>query len=359
MNRPKLQKNGLPENIRINNGAYCVRYTEMLDGKRVWRQKKLVRVVDGLPAMYEAITHFYGGNAAQTPAPPDMPIRIAEFCKWYFPTLTPDVQREYVRQYKKIADSFADFDVELVQKKDCIAFLEDRCKPGSRIMQAYKSRLLSFFRWCADRGYRTDNPATDIRLKGPPKNNRYPTDAEYHAIRDALLTGNDGRPTPSGPMIQCFMDLCYLTMQRTTEIRLLKWSQDKGDHLDFRPSKTLHSTGQSVSIPITVQIRACLERARAIGTVKGMYVIHQRDGAPYNRSGILSAWTRACLRAGVDGVTTRHLRPKAATDAKRYHSMGEIQIALAHSSGNTTEGYIKQFETPVSSVLLEIPKRGK
>lgn len=151
-----------------------------------------------------------------------MPAIIAKYCKQYFITLKPDTQREYQRQYAKIAKAFADFNIDVPQKRDCIEFLEIHCKPRSRIMQVYRDRLVSFFRWAANHGYRQDNPALDIVLKGPPKNNRYCTDAEYHAIRDALMTGKDGRATPSGPVLQCFMDLLYLTFQRPTDIRLLK-----------------------------------------------------------------------------------------------------------------------------------------
>ena len=156
-----------------------------------------------------------------------MPSVIAEYCKHYFPTLKPDTQKEYHWQYEKIAKAFADFDIEIPQKRDCIEFLEMHCKPRSRMMQVYRDRLVSLFRWAADRGYRTDNPALDIALKGPPKNSRYCTGEEYHKIRDAMMIGADGKPTASGPMLQCFMDLLYLTAQRPTDIRLLKWSQIK------------------------------------------------------------------------------------------------------------------------------------
>lgn len=80
-----------------------------------------------------------------------------------------------------------------------------------------------------------------------------------------------------------------------------------------------------------------LERARNAGIVKGMsYVIHQGNGTAYSRYGIGSAWSRACARAGVKGVTTRHLRPKATTDASRQgYSITELQATLVHASAGT------------------------
>ena len=360
MNRPKTTKTGLPENVRINNGAYCVRYTEVIDGKRRWRQKKLVRVSDGLPAMHDALAKFYSGDAARSPALPDMPARIHAFCKWYFPQLTPGVQREYVHQYRRIGEAFADFDVAIVQKKDCFDFLEENFKPASRIKQAYRSRLHSFFRWCADRGYRESNPAADIRLKAPAKNTRYPTNDEFHKIRDAMLIGEDGKLTPSGEMMQCFIDLLYLTAQRPTDIRLLRWSQIHDAVIEIKPTKTQKSSGKSVNIPVTDAIAAVLDRAKSLGTVKGMFVIHQRNGSPYAKTGIGSAWKRACQRAHVDGVTTRHMRPKATTDAlEQGSSLEALQTMLAHTTRSTTEGYVREHTVPTSIVRMDLPKREK
>src|SRR5260363_329830 len=55
--------------------------------------------------------------------------------------------------------------------------------------------------------------ATCHLLPDPKARDRYNTVAEYHRIRDALLIGADGRPTSSGAMVQCYIDLCYLLYQ--------------------------------------------------------------------------------------------------------------------------------------------------
>ena len=90
------------------------------------------------------------------------------------------------------------------------------------------------------------------------------------------------------------------------------------------------------------------------------YVIHQGNGTAYTRYGVGSAWSRACARAGVKGVTTRHLRPKATTDASRQgYTIAELQTTLVHASTGTTESYVKQIDVPLSEVKLELPKRAK
>ena len=74
---------------------------------------------------------------------------------------------------------------------------------------------------------------------------------------------------PTGPMMQCFIDLCYLTAQRSTEIRNLRWTADPRDPdgcswvdraagvIHFRPSKTEDSSGVSVDFKITPRSTRC------------------------------------------------------------------------------------------------------
>ena len=100
MNRPRKTKDGLPINVAKHHGAYVFRYTEIVDGKREWRRRKLCAISDGLDAMYTALAKFHG--ILPVVKAPDMPRRIEEYCKGYFPTLTTSVQREYARMFAKI-----------------------------------------------------------------------------------------------------------------------------------------------------------------------------------------------------------------------------------------------------------------
>ncbi|WP_081463671.1 tyrosine-type recombinase/integrase [Candidatus Glomeribacter gigasporarum] len=198
--------------------------------------------------------------------------------------------------------------------------------------------------------------ATCHLLPDPKARDRYITDAEYHRIRDALLIGADGRPTSSGAMVQCYIDLCYLLYQRTTEVRLLRWDQIEADGIYFKPTKTEASSGAKVRIPITAALQQVLERARQLGPIKSLYVIHTRNGCPYTSHGMSSAWRRACARAGIEDVTLKDIRAKALTDAKRLgYSIEQLRVGAAHTDTQTTRHYIKQREIPVSDVCLSLP----
>ena len=264
--------------------------------------------------------------------------------------------KELTRHCRVISEAFADLDVDQLLPVDVATFLDQW--DGKRAAQVYRSRLSDFFSWACRKGMRHDNPVREVAVAAPMKRLRYITDDEFHAIRDALMTGDDGKPTPSGPMVQCYVDLCYLLYQRTTDVRLLKWSQIEQDAILFRPTKTEHSSGASVAVQLTASLRAVLSRAADAGSRGNAYVIHTSNGKPYTASGLGTAWKRAAKRAGIQGVTLKDLRAKAATDAKKAgYSQGQIQVGLAHTDAAMTAHYLRGREVPRSEVNLVIPTK--
>jgi integrase len=165
----------------------------------------------------------------------------------------------------------------------------------------------------------------------------------------------------SGIMAQCYMDLCFLLYQRTTDIRLLRWSMIGEEGIPFTPTKTEDSSGVRTLIPMNAEIRAVLERARKAGTVKSFgYVIHTKDGSAYTANGIRSVFKRAQRRAGLKGYTLKDIRPMAATMAAQAGAtLEQLRVALGHTSIKTTETYMKARDIPVSQVSVSLPTRVK
>ncbi|MFJ2995607.1 phage integrase central domain-containing protein [Pandoraea sp. NPDC087047] len=141
-----------------------------------------------------------------------------------------------------------------------------------RVMRAF---LSGFFRWCIEEGQMKTNPCHELRgwLKRPKPSAVYIPDDHFSAIRGALVSYSYMRSgkkvtgkVNSGPMMQCFVDLCYLTAQRSTEIRLLKWSQVDfaAGVIHFIPSKTEDSSGIAVDVTITPEIREVLKRVQEL-----------------------------------------------------------------------------------------------
>lgn len=249
--------------------------------------------------------------------------------------------------------------------------------PMQRVMRAF---LSGFFQWCIDRGRIDTNPCREVKLKKPKARSVYITDDHFARIRAAMLTytyvirkdtsleKTITATVQTGPMVQCFVDLCYLTAQRSTEIRSLTWAQvdREAGVIHFLPSKTEDSSGIAVDWPITPEIAAVLDRVRELDgglqRIGNLPVIHansaKKRGKPYGATAVRSAWDRACERAGLSdaGYTVKDIRGKAATDAKRAgYDLEEISVGLAHTDPKTTEIYLKQREVLLANLRLTVP----
>jgi integrase len=258
-------------------------------------------------------------------------------------------------QLRIVETAFVDFDLQQVQPKDVAEFVDQWA--GRRSAQSYLGHLRKFFAWCCRKGLLSTNAAREIKVDKPPKHDVYITDAQYLAIKRHLLIGKDKRPTRTGEMVGVYMDLLFLLYQRGTDVRLLRWDEIKDDGILFKPTKTEASSGAKVLVPIGPDIKAVLERAKAIKKMRSIYVIHTEHGQPYTAHGIGSLFERACDRAGIEGVTLKDIRAKAATDAKRQgYSIEQLKTAMAHTDAATTRDYVRSREVPVSEVVLRLPR---
>jgi integrase len=103
-----------------------------------------------------------------------------------------------------------------------------------------------------------------------------------------------------------------------------------------------------------------LDRAKALGKVKSLYVFHTLKGRPFTASALNSAWRRALERAGVKDAWFRDLRPKALSDAKRQGlSLERVRDAAGHALVSTTEDYMRGFNVKEANLGLTLPKTGK
>jgi integrase len=247
--------------------------------------------------------------------------------------------------------------------------------PMQRVMRAF---LSGFFAWCIEERKMSRNPCHELKgwLKKPKASKVYITDEHFAKIREAMLTYAYviHKDTPrektitakvqTGPMMQCFVDLCYLTAQRSTEIRLLKWWQidREAGVIHFLPTKTEDSSGIAVDFVISPEIAAVLDRVReldgGVQRIGDTNVIHALDGSEYEPTALRSAWDRACERVKLTdkGYTVKMIRAKALTDASRAgYDIKVLKEAAAHTDERTTEIYLKQRDVPVSDMRLHLP----
>lgn len=333
-----------PTGCTVKNGRYYrAQYIGMDNGKRRYKWHALTRVSDGMPALYRALADM------SQPVRSTMPARVDQWLASVMPGLGVLEQKEMSRKVRVVGKAFAEFDTAQVEARHVLQFVNHWQAQGKlRMAQSYRAMLRQFFKWCIVQGDRADNPVDAVNTKAPPPRSRYMTDDEFTAIRAHL-----------SPMLQCFVDLLYLTGQRSKDVRELRWTQ-VGEVIRFQPSKTMHSTAVKVDIPVTDEIASVLQRVKELmrdASRVSPYVIHQTTGAAYSQHGLNSAWDKARSKAGVSGCTMRDIRAKHATDAEKAgYSTDAIQQQLAHSDASMTRVYLKQRVTRKGTVSLKVPK---
>lgn len=333
------------KNVHISHGRYYKMVSAYVDGKRKQKAIPLSRVGDGEAALFRALA-----NIEQPDIVGNCPARIDEFKTSYLPSLSAQSRKEYGRVYDDCKVALKSLSTEEVTPADIMDVLDQLSTP--RMKHHYKSRLSTFFRWCCTRRYCAHNPCRDIEIKLLPAKRVEWTVEAWHAIRGKLP-----------PMLQCYMDLCFLLYQRNTDARLLMLTQFQAGGISVTPLKTRRSSGKNVTIQRTAEIDAVLERAASLRKgfqVASMYVICKPNGDPYTASGIRSIFNRAQKAVGLSGFTTKSIRPYAASVARRMgYTKEQIQVGLAHTTMSTTEGYLDRHAESVSVITLTLPEPPK
>lgn len=342
----------LPKGVRPKHGALYAVSGVKVNGTWSYEWHRLCAIADGEAQMYTAL-----GKLKSIAARGNWRDSTKAFRADVLPAWTPGVRKEAERMFGVIDKGFEDFNVDEPEGADVLDFVA-QFKKTPAAAKHYKALLSSFFRWSIGKRMRTDNPCTDVWLK---KGKRKPiawTPEVYNKIRVAMVEGN-GQSCPNGVMMQCYLDLAFLIYQRSTDVRILERKNVKADVIYFHPTKTRGSSGVELTVPITPEIRAVLDRAAAESKrldVVCPYVIHTRGGTAFTRSGIYSAFRRAAKRAGVTGINPKSLRPFSATMANEQGStLEELQDGLGHEDIQTTQIYVQKNQIRRSKVRLKLP----
>lgn len=380
MPRKRKEGAGLPRRVYQKHGAYYfVPREPMLDPRDPASKEKkswlyLCRIEDGEAALYTELGKLLDEKRL---AAGSMPFVCAEFKAHKLGEYTDETRKDYTRYLDLIASVFEDFHAAQVTTKDCADFLRAKFKGKANTARKVAALLGKLFRYViSELGLRQDNPMDQIDLGAykTVRRTKLPTHEQIAAIRAG---GMESRPredngttfaTASGPMFACIIDMSYLLWARAIDIRTLKEAQIApaadgrllGGLIRIKPTKTEKTSGKMVDIAITAQIAAVIERARAIKKeyeVISPYLFPTQKGEAYSKSGLSSMWRRAKERAGVkDDVTFKDIRALGATDAaKAGQDRKDIQTRLAHTSGKTTEIYIKEAIADVSDIAVTLP----
>ncbi|CAG9172415.1 hypothetical protein LMG23992_02225 [Cupriavidus laharis] len=369
--RRRKKPDGLPVRVYTKNGSYY--WVRKGDGKWI----PLGRVKDGEARMLERLAQEKRKvEAMHTKG--NMPGFVAEYIEKHEGKYAESYRVEWKRRGEDVRAAFHAFDIEQVDTAAIMDFLEDNWANRAAMKRAMKAWLSPFFTWAVQRRHVTVNPCREVVVKKPRGRDVYIPHEHFLRIRAALasytyektLPGGEVKvvvaKVPTGPEMQVFVDLCYLTCQRSTEIRQLRWSQidERAGVIRFKPSKTEKSTGQAVDCPITPEIAEVLRRAQTLrGGVSAQIaqddlVVVDSHGKAKTAAACREAWDGALVRAGLEKMdyVVKDIRAKALTDAEAAgYKMDALQVVGAHANLATTAKYIKQRKVPVSVVRLQLP----
>ena len=340
--RRRTRIDGLPSRVYQKHNAWF--WVRKKDGKWI----RLCGIADGLSTMHERLAAAMKKNEPLT-GNGDFPIHAQVYMDKAGMQKSDSFRGEWLRQGEVLCKAFRDWDVAQIDSASIEDFLEMKWPNKLPSRRIFRSWMSSFFTWAIRQRLCSGNPCSHIKLAKAPARDVYIPDNHFMAIRAELDAS-----------MQCFVDLCYLTTMRSTEIRNLKWSQiDRSTNLiRFQPSKTLKSSAGRVDWPLTKAIDSVLQIAAAINPDSD-YVIHDDLGAARGTKDVRDDWMKARSKAGLKNnhYTVKDIRAKALTDADRKgYSLQELSVAAVHTATQTTAIYLKGKKVPVSNIVLDMPE---
>lgn len=345
---------GPVKGTQIKAGRY---YRVRADGnKRVWLP--LTKVREGLPAFYNALADSLGRDSRDD----TMPKLVAEWQTEVMVKHSDKTQIDEKRRASVIAESFKTLGAGEVETPDCYEFLKP-FRAMARTHDLFRSQLRSIFQLAELKGYRKagSNPVSAIPTMGSAPRDRYITDSELRRVKIGGLYGANGRRTPTGITLACFLEVAFLTGADVGVLLRLREERDPenpdephvcADGIFVRRDKT-ERTSRPVIVEWTPRLRAVVAKLKAI---KAEQLAKKRaqqrvvtpslfigmDGTPWTYEALSSAWQKARARAKLPPTMLRDLRAKAATDKEEKDGITGANALLDHTTEQQTADYIRR-----------------
>ncbi len=211
---------------------------------------------------------------------------------------------------KPLAIVFGDMAPSDIKPRHIYAYMHKRSQkaPGGVLKEVglLSHVLTKAIEW----GLIESNPCFQVSRKSyqrPPRT-RYVTDEEFDAVYDI-----------ANERVQIVMDLAVLTGLRRADILGLTRDSLTDDGILVTPSKTERSTGKTLLILWSNELRAVVDRAKKLTPHVRLPLVCNRQGKAYKGDGFNSMWQRLIKNAHDKGLITsrfmfKDLRAKSATD---------------------------------------------
>jgi integrase len=306
--------------VRLKGLHYTIK--QLADGRRVtyfyaWRGGPRLH---GAPGSPEFVASYNAAVTARIAPPAGV---LQSILTQYqqsddFHRLAESTRRGYAAHIARIEQEFGDLPLQAFSDRRTRGLFRawrDKVAISSRRQADYRWSVLALIlAWGVDRGLVDVNPCE--------KGGRV-----YRGTRaDKIWTLDDETNflAKAPAHLHLPLLLALWTGQRQGDLLRLPWSGYDGNHIRLRQGKT----GMRVSIPVGAPLKEALDAA----TKRCPVILTNTDGKPWTSDGFRSSWRKACLAAGVVGVTFNDLRGTAVT---RLALAGCTEAEIATITGHS------------------------
>lgn len=246
--------------------------------------------------------------------------------------LSENTRKQYRQAAKKLEYAFAEFDPPEVRGKHIMALRRGMQKTPNMFNRCL-SLLRQVFEYGMNEELVDDNPAMGVKRLPEAKRTRLPSSEEF-----ALIYAK------ASPRLQCQLDIWRGSGQRVMDVAGLHERQFTDAGIDFTQQKT----DARLIVKWTPDLKAAVERARALNGVRSLWLFPVRrgktKGRPVAYKTVYDDFQRAVEAAGIEDVQLRDWRAVAATTAKRQGI--NPTALLGHKTPATTVRYLRDKEVP-------------
>ena len=232
------------------------------------------------------------------------------------------------------------------------------------LSQATRARRLSairqFYRFAFDEGWRSDNPA--IQIKGPGRAKRLPKTLGVDEVDRLINAAKAGRDRVRNT---CLIELLYATGMRVTELVSLPISAVRGDP---RMILIRGKGGRERMVPLSAPARVALaawvmardaaqDKRKSDGHAPSAFLFPSRSKAGYMTRHRFYALIKELAVEG--GVAPARVTPHTLRHAFATHLLAggadlrSIQTLLGHADVSTTEIYTHVLDERLRALVLE------
>lgn len=336
MPRPRNAENkGLPTRWRQRNGAYYYQVPPGLES--MWDGKKEFRLGKSLPEAYRVWAERLA-NTENTRTVADL---LDRYALQVMPTKAKTTQASGQVCIKRLRSVLGTAPISAIRPQTVYQYVERR---KAKVSARREIEILSHaFTKAVEWGIIDRHPFKgEVRLSGEKPRTRYVEDWE---IVECLAL-EPRRTHGSVLAVQAYIRIKLITGLRRGDLLRLSMSDLKDDGIHVTPSKTAGTTGKSIILAWTDELRTAVEMAKAARPVRiAPWLFCNREGECYlsEDTGRAGGWdtmwrnfmARVLKETEVKQRFNEHdLRAKCASDAE---TLQHAQALMAHADSRLTE----------------------